>query len=217
MAPSMLIFNDSCQSREHLISSIQKVMTGFELSYMNSVEALAAHSESASGLILLLLAKLEARHVQAIKLLQEARRCPLMVFADDADPKLIKQLIDFGVSVVIHGSFDATRLPTLCAIANARFGAHQKLYGELEEARSRLADRKLLDRAKGLLMSHRKLSEPEAYALLRKQAMDKGLRLGVVARQVIDTLELLELAVGQPKAFEQRKVTHLTNGKPANF
>ena len=115
----------------------------------------------------------------------------MIVFVNDAAPDRLKRIVDLDVSVAIQGPFEARRLPTLCAIATARFETHNKLYSELAEARQRLADRKVLDRAKGLLMAQRQMTEPQAYALLRKQAMDKGLRLGVVAQQVIDTLELL--------------------------
>lgn len=222
MATTMLIYDDSSQTshtqqHQHRLSKeVKEAIDGARVHFVPVAEELVLASEQRVELVLMLLAKLDTTHLKVIRMLQEARHCPVIVFAGDAAPQLIKQLIDWGVSVVIHGVFDATRLPTLCAIANARFVAHRKLYDELQEARNRLADRKLLDRAKGLLMAHRKLSEPEAYALLRKQAMDKGLRLGVVAQQVIDTLELLELAVAEPKAFEHRKVSHLANGKPAN-
>lgn len=219
MATTMLIYDDSSHTRQHqerLSAEVKNTLDVTRVCFVSAAEELIVASEQGVEILLMLLAKLEVTHIKVIRALQESRPCPLIVFAGDADPRLIKQLIDCGVSVVIHGVFDAARLPTLCAIANARFVAHRKLYDELQEARSRLADRKLLDRAKGLLMAHRKLSEPEAYALLRKQAMDKGLRLGVVAQQVIDTLELLELAVAEPKAFEHRKVSHLANGKPAN-
>ena len=76
-------------------------------------------------------------------------------------------------------------------VAIERFEAEQQLRAELEETRERLEDRKLVERAKGILMKQRGIGEEEAFAALRSHAMDRGIRLGEAARQVIDISELL--------------------------
>jgi len=72
-----------------------------------------------------------------------------------------------------------------------RFEADQALRAELEDTRSRLADRKLVEKAKGILMKHRGLDEDAAYSALRSLAMERGVRIGEAARQVIDVAALL--------------------------
>jgi response regulator NasT len=76
-------------------------------------------------------------------------------------------------------------------VALARFQHEEALRGELAQALNELSQRKVVDRAKGLLMKRHGLSEPEAYARLRKAAMDKGLKLADVAQRVVDVADLL--------------------------
>jgi len=77
-------------------------------------------------------------------------------------------------------------------VAIARFREYQALRRELQETRTQLAGRKRIDRAKGLLMKHRKLDEEEAYKAMRKMAMDRGQRLAEVANNIIAVLEMLD-------------------------
>ena len=80
-------------------------------------------------------------------------------------------------------------------MAIVRFQDHQKLKEELEDYKSRLQDRKDVDKAKGILMQHRNLSEEEAYQLLRKMAMDRHMKIGEAARNFVAVMALL---VGKP-------------------
>ena len=83
------------------------------------------------------------------------------------------------------------RLDPIMRVAIERFEADQQLRAELVETRERLEDRKLVERAKGILMKQRGMSEEEAFAALRSHAMDRGMRLGEAARQLIDIAALL--------------------------
>jgi response regulator NasT len=76
-------------------------------------------------------------------------------------------------------------------VALARFEHEERLRSELADARSQLEERKVVDRAKGLLMTRQGLSEQEAYARLRKAAMDRGLKLADVAQRLLDAADLL--------------------------
>jgi response regulator NasT len=86
---------------------------------------------------------------------------------------------------------DPDRIRAIIDVALAQFEDFQRLREELAEANLKLAERKLVERAKGLLMKSRSLDEEAAYALLRKSAMDRKLRLGEVAQQLIDAADLL--------------------------
>ena len=116
---------------------------------------------------------------------------PVVMFASDGAPETIREAVRAGVSAYVVDGMDPTRIRTIIDVAVAHFEDFQRLRAELAEANLKLAERKLVERAKGLLMKSRGLDEGAAYALLRKFAMDRKLRLGEVARQLIDAADLL--------------------------
>lgn len=116
---------------------------------------------------------------------------PIVMFAADAGGESIREAVRAGVSAYVVDGLDASRVNSIVEVACARFEAFQGLKTELAEANLKLAERKLVERAKGLLMRSRGLSEADAYHALRKLAMQKKLRLGDVARQVLDAAALL--------------------------
>jgi response regulator NasT len=116
---------------------------------------------------------------------------PIVMFASDSGGDAIREAVRAGVSAYVVDGLDSSRVSSIVEVACARFEEFQKLRIELADANLKLAERKLVERAKGLLMQSRGVSEDEAYHALRKLAMSKKLRLGEVAQQVIDTAELL--------------------------
>lgn len=116
---------------------------------------------------------------------------PIVMFATDAAGDSIRDAVRAGVSAYVVDGLDAGRVNSIVAVACANFDEFQHLKSELAEANLKLSERKLVERAKGLLMQSRGMSEDDAYHALRKLAMSKKLRLGDVAQQVIDTAELL--------------------------
>jgi response regulator NasT len=116
---------------------------------------------------------------------------PVVMFAGDGDVETIRRAVRAGVSAYIVDGLSAQRLKPILEVAIARFHEHQALKRELEETKGRLADRRDVDRAKGLLMQRRQLTEPQAYEMLRKMAMDRSLKLGDAARALIAAAELL--------------------------
>jgi response regulator NasT len=95
------------------------------------------------------------------------------------------------VSACIVAGLAPERIRPILDVAMARFQHEQALRRELADARSELQERKVIDRAKGLLMQRQSLSEQEAYEKLRKTAMDRGLKIGDVAQRILDVAELL--------------------------
>jgi len=116
---------------------------------------------------------------------------PIVMFSSDAGGEAIRNAVRAGVSAYVVDGMDASRVNSIVEVACARFEEFQRLRIELAEANLKLSERKLVERAKGLLMHSRGLSEDEAYHALRKLAMAKKQRLGETARQVIDAAELL--------------------------
>ena len=116
---------------------------------------------------------------------------PVVVFAADDEHEAIRAALRAGVSAYIVDGISPARLAPIMRVAMERFEAEQRLRAELEETRARLEERKLVERAKGILMKQRGSTEDEAFALLRTLAMQRGIRLGEAARQVIDVAQLL--------------------------
>lgn len=116
---------------------------------------------------------------------------PIVMFASDATEEKIREAVRAGVSAYVVDGIEASRVKPIIDAACARFEEFQRLRGELARARDSLGERKLVERAKGILMERRGLTEEAAYTALRSMAMDRKLRLTEVARGVIDTWELL--------------------------
>ncbi len=116
---------------------------------------------------------------------------PVVMFVDTTDPDSINAAMKAGVAAYVVEGLQPSRVRAVIDVAVARFKAHQALRAELAEAKTALTERKLVDRAKGLLMQSRRMSEDEAYRTLRRLAMDQGKRLAEVAENVISMAKLL--------------------------
>ncbi len=116
---------------------------------------------------------------------------PVVMFTRDDDPALIKSAVHAGVSAYVVGGLDPRRVLPILNVAIARFEQFQALQRELDDARTALAERKCIERAKGILMKQRRMDEEAAYAAMRKMAMDRNLKLVDLARSLIAAADLL--------------------------
>lgn len=116
---------------------------------------------------------------------------PIVLFTDDPAPSSVDAALAAGVSAYIVDGLQAERVKPVLDVALARFRREQKLLDELSDTRRQLADRKLIERAKGVLMAKNRLSEEQAYQRLRSMAMNKKLRLAEIAQRVLDVEDLL--------------------------
>ncbi len=114
---------------------------------------------------------------------------PIAMFVDSSDADSIGAAVDAGVSAYVVDGLRKERVKPILDLAIVRFNAFHRLQRELEETRSALAGRKVIERAKGILMKSKAISEDEAYALLRKAAMSQN-------RKIADVAESLVLAAG---------------------
>ena len=115
---------------------------------------------------------------------------PIVMFVDQSDETMIGRAVKAGVSAYVVDGVDPQRVKPIVDVAIAQFREFQALRDELAQTKSNLAGRKLIDRAKGLLMAERDLSEEDAYRALRKLAMDRGMRLSDVAEEVLALAKL---------------------------
>ena len=120
---------------------------------------------------------------------------PIAMFVDQSDEAMIGAAIDAGVSAYVVDGLRKDRVKPILDLAIRRFNAFARMQTELDEARTALADRKTIDRAKAILMQTRGLAEPDAYALLRTAAMNQNKRIAEVAEALITAHSLLG---GQP-------------------
>lgn len=116
---------------------------------------------------------------------------PVAMFVDRTDQQSIESAIDAGVAAYVVDGLKKERIRSVLETAMLRFRAFERLKGELEQARSELVARKVVERAKGILMRSRGLSENDAYTLLRKTAMDQGRRISEVADSLVVAAGLL--------------------------
>ena len=116
---------------------------------------------------------------------------PIAMFVDQSDDIMIGAAIDAGVSAYVVDGLRKERVKPILDLAIRRFNAFARLQSELDEAKSAIAERKTIDRAKAILMESRQMSEPDAYALLRTTAMNQGRRIAEVAEALITASDLL--------------------------
>ena len=116
---------------------------------------------------------------------------PIVMFANDPAQESIREAVRVGINAYVVDGLSPERITPIVETAVARFEAFQAVKDELAETRNRLSERKLVERAKGILMKEKNLSEDAAYRMLRKLAMDKNLSLGALAEQVVTVAKLL--------------------------
>jgi response regulator NasT len=121
-----------------------------------------------------------------------AVRRPIAMFVDQSDSASIQASVDAGVSAYIVDGLKKERIKPILDLCVSRFNAFSKLQDELERTKSALEDRKVIDRAKGILMKLKGLTEDEAYILLRSTAMREKKKIGEIAQSIVTAAELLK-------------------------
>lgn len=117
-------------------------------------------------------------------------RRPIVMFTEDQDTSHVRAAIAAGVSAYVVAGIAPERVKPIIDVAMARFQHEESLRRELADARGQLEERKIVDRAKRLLMTKQGCTEEEAYTRLRKTAMDRGLKLVEVAQRLIDVADV---------------------------
>lgn len=124
--------------------------------------------------------------------LSRAVKRPIAMFVDRSDQASIEAAVDAGVSAYIVDGLRRERVTAILGMAISRFNAFARMERELEKARGELEDRKLIDRAKGILMKSRGLSEEAAYQLLRRTAMNQNRKISDIAQSLVTAAGLLD-------------------------
>jgi response regulator NasT len=128
---------------------------------------------------------------QMIRISGAAAR-PVAMFADQSDSAMINAAIDAGVSAYVVDGLRKERVKSIVDLSISRFSAFARLREELAQAQSQLADRKAIDQAKALVMKAKNIPEDQAYAMMRKVAMNEGKKIADIARSILTAAELLK-------------------------
>jgi response regulator NasT len=173
--------------REALISSGHQVAASLSspLELLRSVETLLPD-------VIVIDTESPTRDVlEHVVMVSQSSPRPIVMFATDSGGEMIREAVRAGVSAYVVDGLDSARVSSIVEVACARFEEFQRLKLELADANLKLSERRQVERAKGLLMQARGISEDEAFHALRKLAMSKKQRLGDVAQQLIDSAALL--------------------------
>jgi response regulator NasT len=117
---------------------------------------------------------------------------PIAMFVDQADSASIQASVDAGVSAYIVDGLKKERIKSILDLCISRFNAFSRLQTELEQTKNALEDRKIIDRAKGILMKRQNMTEEDAYALLRRTAMNENKKIAEIAQSVITASEMFK-------------------------
>lgn len=152
----------------------------------------AALKREDPDIILIDLADPNRDTLEHLSLLADAKSRPVAMFVDHTDETLTQTAMAAGVSAYVVNGLQKDRIKAVLETAIARFAVYKKMQSELDAAKRALSDRKIIDRAKGILMRARRISEEEAYNLMRKTAMDQGRKVIDVATALVTTADLLQ-------------------------
>ena len=162
------------------------------VSRLSSADRLAEHvAVSQPDIVIVDIDSPDRDCLENMAVLSRSNPKPVIMFSDEDDEDTIASAIKAGVSAYVADGMNPDRVRPIVQVAVARFREFQALRNELQKTRDQLADRKLIDKAKGLLMKHRKFNEDEAYHAMRKLAMERNQRLVDTARHVIEVFEML--------------------------
>lgn len=174
-----------------IINSLQEAGDN-DIHVISEVSSLARRiRERAPDMVIVDLASPTRDVIEELTLATEPLDRPVAMFVDQSDDSVTKAAIEAGVSAYVVDDLRPERLRPVMSAAITRFNMFRRMRDELEETKRALEERKIIDRAKGLLMKARGLNEDEAYAILRKSAMDKGKKISEVATALVTAADLL--------------------------
>jgi response regulator NasT len=148
-------------------------------------------SEVRVDAILFISEQIEQAHIEVMRSVSEQNPHPMLVFTSDNRKESIDACVGAGVAGYVVDCVDMKRLSSLVQVACSRFEQYRDLLLQLDSARSALAERKLIERAKGIIMRQRSIDEESAYKAMRKLAMDHNKKIAEVAGQIVTAAEIL--------------------------
>ncbi len=191
--PLSIIVVEKDRERAHMIVDGLREAGEHDVMVIGDESGLARRiAERSPDLVLIDLASPSRDMIEELTLATSPMERPVAMFVDRSDGGLTQAAIEAGVSAYVVDGLRPERIKPILDATIARFQMVQKMRAELAATRRALEERKVIDRAKGLLMRARNIPEEEAYALLRKTAMAQGTKIGDVAQALVTAAELLK-------------------------
>ncbi len=189
---------------KHILLVLQKIDPADELKLtlsdlgIDKIETMTSEQDiharictSLPDAIIIEVEQLDETLLQQIKSINQGFSIPVILFTGSNEDLIIEKAIKNGVATYIVGSLEAHRIQSILQVAMTRYAEIHKLKQDLLNTRAQLEERKLIDKAKGLLMQHKQYSEDEAYQALRKMAMDRNKRISEISEGIIAAFDLL--------------------------
>ena len=189
-------------ARIMLVDDTPTQSTILEQALLDQKLTVACRVQSAQGLIknvelhqpdiiIMVLASPDQDTLDNMAMLNQHNPKPVILFSGQSDSQIISQAVKAGASAYIVDGLNAHRIKPIMDAAIARFNEFQTLRIELQKTQSQLADRKVIDQAKGLLMKTKSLNEEQAYHTMRKMAMDQSKPIADIAKNILSVMSLL--------------------------
>lgn len=191
--PLSIIIVDSDPERARTICDGLSEMPGASFTVVPPGHGLARRIAALNPDLVLIDADNAARdEMEELTLASGPMERPVAVFINRSDSAMTRAMIEAGVAAYVVDGLTPARIGPVVDAAIARFNMLQKMRSELAATRAALEDRKQIDRAKGIVMRARGISEDEAYALMRRSAMEKGRKIADIARAIVTAAEVLK-------------------------
>ncbi|MFD1913933.1 ANTAR domain-containing response regulator [Halodurantibacterium flavum] len=188
-----IVLIEKIPERAALITEALAAEGDYDLTVIDTDRGLARRiAEIAPDLVLIDIENPSRDVLEELSLATSAMERPVAMFVDRSDRGLTRAAIEAGVSAYVVGDLRAERITPILDAAIARFHMFHRMRAELAATRAALEERKVIDRAKGIVMKTKGITEDEAYALLRRSAMDQKRKLVEIAQAVITAAELLK-------------------------
>ena len=176
------------QLRLKLESQNANLVDAFE----SSADLVSKIESSKPDVLVLSVDFLDAATLEQLISVHNSCPLPVTVFAKKHAPEILKTVINAGISSYVVDDAQIHRLPIIIDLAIARFEKMNSISSELEQTKEKLSERKIIERAKGIIMQQKNLTEDEAYVQMRKSAMNKGQSIAELSRHIISVFDLLD-------------------------
>ncbi len=150
---------------------------------------LAAIEQTEPEVLIFSLDALDDEVLQSLMLVKENTPLPVLVFAQKHSKEMVRLVVNAGVNAYIVDDVEPSRIPVIIDLAEARFVQEREVYLELTKTKAKLVERKVIEKAKGIIMLQKKISEDQAYAQLRRSAMNQGRPIADLAKSVVSVFD----------------------------
>lgn len=190
-SPLIVLLIDSDAERARIVEAGLRGAAITKLASSNSGNLLASISELQPDVIIMDCESPDRDTIENLRIVAKENPKPIVMFVEDGDGGLAKEAVRAGVSAYIVDGLTAPRIQPVIEVAIERFKMFEGLQRELEKSKEDLEARKVIERAKGILMDKRKISESEAFSSMRKLAMQESITIKQVADKILSVASLL--------------------------